>query len=103
MCIGTSRGGLERGSKQDAKRRRLRAPLSEQPLCDAEVDVLGGRQQPGIGVRVAGPSQRGEAPVEKLAFGQVAPLLLSGRHYHTVRRPAPADAEGSAGPSWTSG
>src|SRR6266567_1829126 len=75
--------------EQDAERGRRRAAVGEQSLCHAEVDLLRGRQLKGIGVRVAGPSQRGETPVEKLAFGQVAPLLLSGRHVHTVGRSAP--------------
>src|SRR5205823_12946894 len=107
VYIGTSRAGLEPGSgpslEQDAERRRRGAALEKQSLRDTEVDLFRSGKHEGIGVRIARPHQLGETPVENLVFGQLAPLLLSGGHCHTVRRSDPADAEGSAGPGWTRG
>src|SRR4051812_45033021 len=83
VYIGRSGAGLEWRSEQDAQRSRRIAASGEQPLGHTKVDVLVGRKQPGICVRIAGPSQLVEAPVEKLGFGEVVPLLLSGGHSHT--------------------
>jgi hypothetical protein len=89
--------------EQDAERCCGRAAVDEQSLRNAEVDVFRRRQHPGLGVGVPGPGQRRETPVEDLALGEIAPLLLSGRHGHTVGGSPEGDADGSAGPGWTRG